>query len=68
MDIIKHIFDAATQYIREPMSALLKRHFRSPCLALNVRQRKEAAATDTIRSDVPAIASGATQAQFYYGQ
>jgi len=50
------------------MSTYLQHHYRSPFPALNVHRRKEAVATDTIYSDTPAIASGATQAQFFCGQ
>jgi len=50
------------------MSTYLQHHYRSPFPALNIHRRKEAVATDTIYSDTPAIASGATQAQFFCGQ
>ena len=43
------------------------RHFKSPFPALNVNQRKESVAADTVYADVPAVDCGHTQAQFYCG-
>ena len=46
------------------MSTLLKKRYQSPNPALNVHQRSESVATDTIYSDTPAVDSGVTQAHF----
>ena len=51
-----------------PMSTLIKRHYILPFPALNAHRRNKSVATDTIYSDTPVVASGATQAQFYLGQ
>jgi hypothetical protein len=50
-----------------PVGTHLKRTFKSPFPALNVRRREEPVATDTVYSDTPAIDNGATQAQFFVG-
>jgi len=66
-DIIKSTFEVTTQYARLPMSMLLKKHYKSPFPVLNVHQRDEPIATDTIYSDTPAIDSGGTIAQVFVG-
>ena len=50
------------------MSTYLQQHYKSPFPALNVHRRKEAVATDTVYSDISAVAPGATQARFFCGQ
>jgi hypothetical protein len=50
-----------------PMSTVLKKHYKSPFLALNVHHRLEALATDTVYFDVPAVDSGVTIAQLFVG-
>jgi hypothetical protein len=66
-DIIKKTFENTTQHASLPMSTYMKRQYRSPFPALNVHRRDESVATDTVYSDMPAIDSGCTSAQFYCG-
>ena len=54
--------------MRDPTRTSLKRHHISPFPVLTIHRRNESVATDTIYSDTSAVASGATQAQFYCGQ
>ena len=49
------------------MSTVLKKHFKSPFLALNVHRCNEPVATDTVYSDTPAVDNGATAAQIFVG-
>jgi hypothetical protein len=49
------------------MSTILKKRYKSPNPALNVRPRDEPVATDTIYSDTPAIDCGVTSAQLFVG-
>jgi hypothetical protein len=49
------------------MSTILKKQYKSPNPALNVRPRDEPVATDTIYSDTPAIDCGVTSAQLFIG-
>jgi hypothetical protein len=58
VDVIKRTFAATTQYARIPMSATLKKHFKSPFPAMNVHRRDEPVATDTVYSATPAVDSG----------
>ena len=46
----------------------MRKHFKSRFLAFNIPHRNEAAATDTIFSDTPAIDSGVTMAQIFVGE
>jgi len=67
IDAIKKTFENTTQLARMPMSTILRKRYKSPNPALNVRPRDEAVATDTIYSDTPAIDSGVTSAQLFVG-
>jgi hypothetical protein len=64
---IKKIFEQTTQYARMPNATILKKHYKSPFPALNVKRRDEPVATDTIFSHTPAIDGGETCAQFFVG-
>jgi hypothetical protein len=66
-DIIKKTFEVTTQYAQMPLNTVLHKHFKSPNPAVNVRQRDEPVATDTIQSDVPAIDGGEKYAQIFVG-
>jgi hypothetical protein len=66
-DIIKKTFEVTTQYARMPLNTILRKHFKSPNPAVNVRRRDEPVATDTIQSDVPAIDGGEKYAQIFVG-
>ena len=50
-----------------PMSTVLKKRYKSPNPALNIHQRDEPVATDTVFSDTPAIDGGETTAQIFVG-
>jgi hypothetical protein len=67
IDAIKKTFERTTQLTRMPMSTILKKRYKSPNPALNVRPRDEPVATDTIYSDTPAIDCGVTTAQLFVG-
>ncbi|MGL4350912.1 MAG: hypothetical protein ACRCT2_10180, partial [Plesiomonas shigelloides] len=67
VESIKHTWLNSTQFARIPMSAHLKRHFKSPFPAHNVHRRNEPIATDTVYSNTPAVDNGATHAQFFVG-
>jgi hypothetical protein len=66
-DIIKKTFEVTTQYARMPLNTILRKHFKSPNPAVNVRRRDEPVATDTIQSNVPAIDGGEKYAQIFVG-
>ena len=67
IDTIKKTFERTTQLARMPMSTILKKRYKSPNPALNVRPRDEPVATDTIYSYTPAINCGITSAQLFVG-
>jgi hypothetical protein len=67
VDAIKKTFEHTTQLARMPMSTILKKRYKSPNPALNVRPRDEPVATNTIYSDTPAIDCGVTSAQLFVG-
>jgi len=67
---IKRMFKAAAQnaatVVHRPKA---NQTFKSPNPALNIRQRKEPVATDSIFADVPAVdAPGSTGAQIFVGR
>ena len=66
-DIVKKTFEVTTQYARMPLNTILRKRFKSPNPAVNVRRRDEPVATDTIQSDVPAIDGGEKYAQIFVG-
>ena len=56
IDTIKRTFERTTQLARMPMSTILKKRYKSPNPALNVRPRDEPVAYRYyIYSDTPAI-------------
>jgi hypothetical protein len=65
IDAIKKMFECTTQLACMPMSTILKKWYKSPNPALNVRPHDEPVATDTIYSDTLAIDCGVTSAQFF---
>jgi hypothetical protein len=67
IDTIKKTFKHTTQLACMPMSTILKKCYKSPNPALNVRPRDEPVATDTIYSDTPAIDCGVSSAQLFVG-
>ena len=67
VDTIKKTFQLTTQYARIPMSAILKKHYKSLFPAMNVTRRDEPVVTDTIYSDTPAIDNGCKQAHISVG-
>ena len=66
-DVIKKTFQHTTQYARIPMSTVLKKRYKAANPALNIPQRDEPVATDTVYADTPAVDSGATSAQMFVG-
>jgi hypothetical protein len=67
IDVIKRTFEATTQFVKIPMSNVLRKTFRTPNPAVNILRRPEAVATDTVFSDVPAVDSGEMAAQIFVG-
>jgi hypothetical protein len=67
VDAIKKMFEHTTQLACMPMSTILKKWYKSPNPALNVRPRDKPVATDTIYSNTPAINCGITSAQLFVG-
>ena len=67
IDTIKKTFERTTQLARMPMSTILKKRYKSPNPALNVRPSDKPVATDSIYSDTPAIDCGVTSAQLFVG-
>ena len=67
VDIIKRTFANTTQYAKTTLSTILKKHYKSPFPAFNVRRRDEPVATDYIYSDTPAVDDGSTGAQIFVG-
>ena len=65
--IIKKIFNLIIQYTRTPVSTILKKNFKSPFPAFNIKRRHEPVATDTIYSNTPATDDGSTSAQIFVG-
>jgi hypothetical protein len=57
-----------TPYARGRVSDTLKQHRRSRFTACNVQRCNEAVATDTVFSDTPAVKSGVTAAQIFFGR
>jgi hypothetical protein len=67
VDAIKKMFEHTTQLACMPMSTILKKRYKSPNPALNMRPCDEPVATDTIYSDTLAIDCGVTSAQLFVG-
>ena len=65
--IVKKTFQNTTQYARTSISAILKKHYKSPFPAFNVKRRSEPVATDSVYSNTPAIDNGCKQAQVFVG-
>ena len=64
---IKKTFENTTQYARIPHGIILKKHYKSPFPALNVKRRDEPVATDTVFSNTLSIDGGETCAQIFVG-
>jgi hypothetical protein len=54
-------------YAWTPLNTILCKHLKSPNPVVNVQQRDEPVAMDTIQSDVPAINGGEKYAQIFVG-
>jgi hypothetical protein len=67
IDAIKKMFKCTTHLARMPKSTILKKWYKPPNPALNVRPRDEPVATDTIYSNTPEIDCGITSAQLFVG-
>ena len=66
-NIVKLTFKHTTQYAKQTISAIMKKHYKSPYPANNVHRRDEPVATDTVYSNTPAIDNGCKIAQFFVG-
>ena len=66
-ETIKKTFAHTTQMGKLPAGEHLYRQYKSPNPAFNVHRRQEGLATDTVFSDTPAVDSGVTIAQLYFG-
>ena len=65
---IKDTFNVTTRHGTAPHTRdYIKKHFKSRNPVFNIPRRSEAAATDTIFSDTPAVDDGSTMAQFFCG-
>ena len=65
---IKDTFNVTTRHGTAPHTQdYIKKHFKSRNAVFNIPRRSEAAATDTIFSDTPAVDDGSTMAQFFCG-
>ena len=67
-DTIRNTFKHTTQWGASVGTFPMKRHLKSRNPALNVPRRHEAAATDTVYSDTPALDSGVKLAQLFVGK
>jgi hypothetical protein len=68
VETVKRTFAVTTQHARLSASTLLKKHFKSPFPAFNIRRRHEDVATDFVYSDTPAIGTGDTIAAIFVGR
>ena len=66
INIIKTL-EAITQYAWMPFDSILCTWHKSPNLALNIMHHNEPVATNTIKSDMPAIDGGEKYAQIFIG-
>ena len=67
-DVIKRTFKATTQFARSGwITGHIRNTMKAPFPAMNVIRRNEPVATDTIFSNVSAIANGSTCAQLFVG-
>ena len=58
-NIVQLTFKHNTQFVRAPISTILKKHYKWPFPTLNVHRKDEPVATDTVYLDTPAIDNGA---------
>ena len=66
---IQDTFNITTRHGSAPHTQdYIKKHFKSRNPVFNIPRRSEAAATDTIFSDTPAVDDGSTMAQFFCGR
>ena len=66
---IQDTFNVTTRHGSAPHTQdYIKKHFKSRNPVFNIPRRSEAAATDTIFSDTPAVDDGSTMAQFFCGR
>ena len=67
LDMTKKTFQLSTQHARTPASLVMKKTYRSPFPALNVKRRNEPVATDTVYCDNPEVDDDSTCAQLFIG-
>ena len=63
--MIKNNFQLSAQHARTLEYSVIKKNYRSPFPALNVKRRSEDIATDAVCCDIPAIDDGSTCAQLF---
>ena len=67
-DTIKKTLENSTQWVVTPTRFPMRKYFKSRFPAFNIPHRNEAATTDTIFSQTPAIDSGVTITQIFIGK
>ena len=65
IDLVEKTFQVTTQMGRLSNAIHLKKHYRSPNPALNVRRRQEPVAMDYVYANVPAVDDGSMGAQIF---
>ena len=69
VDTVQKTMEQSAQWgVSLPNTFPMKKHLKSWNLALNIRTRHEAVATETVFSDTPAVDSGIKQAQVFVGR
>ena len=67
-ETIKKTCENSTEWAMTSTRFPMRKHFKSRSPPVNIPQRTEAVATDTIFSDTPSIDSGVTMAQIFIGK
>ena len=65
MNNIKKTFELIIQCTRTPVSTILKKKFKSPFSALNIKHQHKPVVIDTVYSNAPAIDNGSTSMQIF---
>ena len=67
VDLVEKTFQVTMQMGRLSNAIHLKKHYRSPNPALNVRRRQEPVTTDYVYADAPAVDDGSMGTQIFVG-
>ena len=65
--MINKTFQLSVKHARTIVSSMMKKNYRSPFPALNIRRRSKPAVTDTVYCDAPAIDECSTCTQLLVG-